>query len=82
MYKASAQDAEMMMNTAQTSIWHHENQYNSQSSCPYCEGILRHELWCITMNALVQYAYGLAAGIRGLSAADALRLHAMGVCWK
>lgn len=35
---------------------HHENQYSADKACKHCEGIVRHENWCITRNALVWYA--------------------------
>ena len=36
---------------------HYSNQYCADSACGHCDGVLRHEHWCITQNASVQYAY-------------------------
>ena len=36
----------------------HSNQYSADSACGHCEGVVRHEPWCVTQNAGVQYAYG------------------------
>jgi len=41
----------------------------------------RHEKWCITRDALVQYAYRAVLEPERLSIADRLILHALGVCW-
>ena len=35
----------------------HSNQYSADSSCGHCDGVIRHETWCVTQNASVQYAY-------------------------
>jgi hypothetical protein len=60
---------------------HHSNQYNADSACGHCDGVLRHESWCITQSAHVQYAYGAASDPRHLSLGDHLILHALGVAW-
>lgn len=36
---------------------YHSNGYNAQAACEHCEGIIRHELWCQTLNPVVCYAY-------------------------
>lgn len=38
-------------------VWHCENQYSADSACAHCEGVIRHEPWCITQNADVRYAF-------------------------
>lgn len=35
----------------------HSNQYSADSACGHCDGVIRHEPWCITQNPSVQYAY-------------------------
>jgi hypothetical protein len=45
------------MNTAQTSYRSHSNRYSSDRACEHCEGIIRHETWCITNNEVIRYAY-------------------------
>jgi len=39
--------------------WYQSNRFNAQESCEHCDRFVRHEKWCITCNALVQYAYGV-----------------------
>ena len=69
----------MFANPAAT--WHHSNQYNAQAACEHCEGIVRHERWCITCNPIVQYAYGVVLDPDKLTLRDRLILHALGVSW-
>ena len=61
---------------------YHSNQYNAQSACEHCGGIVRHERWCITCDAVVQYAYGAVLDPEKLSLCDQLILHALGVSWE
>jgi hypothetical protein len=35
----------------------HSNQYSADSACGHCDGVIRHEPWCITQNPSVHYAY-------------------------
>lgn len=64
-----------------TTGWFHSNQYNAQSTCEYCGGVIRHEKWCITCDAIVRYAYGVAQDPDKLTLRDRLILHALGVSW-
>ena len=59
----------------------HSNQYNANSACGHCDGILRHEPWCITQNLSVQYAYQVISDAGNLSPGDHLILHALGTAW-
>lgn len=61
--------------------WHHSNQYSAQSACEHCGGVIRHEHWCITRDASVQYAYGIVLDAEKLTLRDRLILHALGVSW-
>lgn len=61
--------------------WYHSNRYDAQSSCEHCQGIIRHERWCITRNVLVQYAYAVVLDANRLTLTDRLILHALGVTW-
>jgi hypothetical protein len=63
-------------------FWYHSNQYNAQSACEHCGGIVRHERWCITCDAVVQYAYGAVLDPEKLTLCDRLILHALGVSWE
>jgi hypothetical protein len=61
---------------------YHSNQYNAQSACEHCGGIVRHERWCITCDAVVQYAYGAVLETQKLTLCDRLILHALGASWE
>ena len=60
------------MPLAEATKWYHSNQYTAESKCEYCAGVIRHEPWCATQNALVAYAYLTAAGAAPLSESDTL----------
>ena len=59
----------------------HSNRYSADSACGHCDGVIRHELWCITQNTSVQYAYQAVSDPDHLSAGDKLILHALGATW-
>jgi hypothetical protein len=59
----------------------HGNQYSADSACAHCEGVIRHEPWCSTQNARVQYAFQAALYPNHLTLHDSLILHALGVAW-
>ena len=56
----------------------HRNQYSADSACGHCDGVIRHELWCITQNTSVQYAYQAISDPDHLGTGDELILHALG----
>lgn len=60
---------------------YHTNQNAAESACEHCGGVVRHEHWCITRNALVRYAHGVVAEPEKLTLLDRLTLHALGVSW-
>jgi hypothetical protein len=62
--------------------WYPSNQYNAQSACEHCGGTVRHERWCITCDAIVQYAYGAVLDPEKLTLCDRLILHALGASWQ
>jgi hypothetical protein len=70
------------MSTHQTSIWQHGNKYSAESSCEYCQGIVRHESWCLARNQAVLYAYEAVIDAGTLTEGDKLILHALGVAWR
>ena len=61
--------------------WYHSNRYNVEAQCAPCKGIVRHEPWCISMDAAVAYAYAIVEDPNKLSEGDALILHSLGVKW-
>jgi hypothetical protein len=60
---------------------HHGNRYNAESACEHCGGVIRHERWCITCDAFVEYAYGVVLDAEKLTLCDRLILQALGVSW-
>jgi hypothetical protein len=60
---------------------YHSKQDNAQAVCEYCEGILRHEQWCQTVNPVVGYARRIVSSPNELTIADAIILHSLGVLW-
>jgi hypothetical protein len=65
-----------------TANWYHSNRYNAQSACEHCGGVVRHERWCITCDALVRYAFSAVLDSEKLTVTDKLILHALGVTWR
>ena len=59
----------------------YSNQHSAESACGHCDGVVRHEPWCITQNASVRYAYQAVSDPQSLSPGDHLILHALGVAW-
>jgi hypothetical protein len=59
----------------------HSNRYSADSACGHCDGVIRHEAWCVTQNAGVQYAYQVVPDAGLLSTGDHLILHALSVAW-
>lgn len=62
--------------------WFHSNRYSAQSACEHCEGVVRHESWCITRDPVVYYAYQIVVEPGKLTVGDALILHSLGVTWE
>jgi hypothetical protein len=69
------------MSTQQAATWHHSNKYSADIACEHCEGIVRHEPWCINCSAEVLYAYEAVLDANKLTEGDRLILHALGVRW-
>ncbi len=54
----------------------------TDSLCSHCEGVNRHEGWCITQSENVCYAHRIVFQPKQLSPGDQIILHALGVSWK
>ncbi|MGA7459305.1 MAG: hypothetical protein WBW69_03725 [Candidatus Korobacteraceae bacterium] len=67
--------------STQSSTWQHSNKYSADAACEHCQGVVRHELWCITRSELVLYAYEAVVDASALTEGDKLTLHALGVAW-
>jgi hypothetical protein len=61
--------------------WYHSNRYHADAACEHCQGIIRHERWCISFDAEVHYAYEIVADPTRLTFGDILILHSLGVIW-
>jgi hypothetical protein len=55
----------------------HSNKYSADSACGHYEGVVRHEPWCVTQNASVQYAYRVISDPSHLSRRLACFRHCM-----
>jgi hypothetical protein len=69
------------MPTQEATTWRHSNKYSAETACEHCEGVVRHEPWCITRSPEVFYAYGAVLNADRLTEGDRLILHALGVTW-
>ena len=69
------------MASSQAATWAYSNRYSADKACEHCEGIIRHESWCITRNPAIYYAYQAVVDAGKLSVGDHIILHALGVQW-
>ena len=53
------------MPAQEAASWRHSNKYSAQSACEHCEGVVRHEPWCITRSPEILYAYGVVLDAEG-----------------
>lgn len=60
----------------------HSNRYHAEAACEHCEGIIRHEPWCITLDPVVYYAYQIVMDPGKLTVGDGLILHSLGAIWE
>jgi hypothetical protein len=60
---------------------HQQNKHNAAAACPHCLGVGEHELWCVTCDPKVHYAYEIVLEPRKLTIGDSLILHSLGVTW-
>ncbi len=72
---------QQIMSTAMVETWYHSNKYTAEVACEHCQGVVRHEDWCITRSSRVLYAYEAVADSSKLTLQDILILHALGVSW-
>jgi hypothetical protein len=70
------------MSEASRTAAYHSNRYYAEAACEHCQGIIRHEPWCITRAPLVYYAYQIVADPSRLTFGDSLVLHSLGVTWR
>jgi hypothetical protein len=69
------------MSNSTPSTWYHSNRYHAQAACEHCQGIIRHERWCITLDPVVYYAYQVVVDPSKWTLSDQLILHSLGVAW-
>ena len=70
------------MPAEQLHAWFHSNRYTADATCEYCNGVNRHEPWCITRNPHVLNAWEAVLDPAKLDPRDRLILHALGVSWQ
>jgi glycerol-3-phosphate cytidylyltransferase-like family protein len=63
-------------------VTYHSNRYHAESACQHCEGVIRHERWCLALNPLVYYACEIVIYPDKLTIGDAIILHSLGVLWR
>jgi hypothetical protein len=68
-----------IMAMRQPPIWQHSNQYSADVACEHCQGVVRHEPWCLTRSEIVAYAHRAVLDADTLTEGDRLILHALGV---
>jgi len=61
---------------------YHSKRSSAQAACGHCQGTIRHERWCITVDPAVYYAYQIVADPSKLTVGDALILHSLGAIWE
>ena len=61
--------------------WYHSNRFSAEAACEHCQGVIRHEHWCIAFDPEVSYAYQIVADPTRLTFGDILILHSLGVIW-
>ena len=61
--------------------WYHDNRYHARIACRHCAGVVRHEVWCTSLNSLVRYAFQIVVESSMMTTGDVLILHALGVKW-
>ena len=59
----------------------HSNQYNADSACAHCDGVVQHEPWCAAMSPEVGYAFWAVSDSNPVNLGDEISLHALGVAW-
>lgn len=59
----------------------HCNRYSARAACHHCDGVVRHEQWCIMLNTEVSYAHRIVKDSAALSIGDFLILHSLGAVW-
>lgn len=69
------------MSTRQQTESSRSNPDSTVAVCNHCAGVHSHEPWCVTCNAVVRYAFGLASEGGHPTLGDKLILHALGVEW-
>jgi glycerol-3-phosphate cytidylyltransferase-like family protein len=62
-------------------IFYHSNRYAALSACQHCEGVIRHERWCLALNFVVRYACEIIVSPDKLTIEDAIILDSLGVLW-
>jgi hypothetical protein len=69
-----------MPNTGQIA-WQQTTLRSAKNACPHCGRAPQHEVWCVTTNLSVRYAYAIVLSSGLLTPGDVLILHSLGVIW-
>jgi len=69
------------MSSIDNEAWLYSNRYSADKACQHCEGVIRHQPWCITQSPTILYAYEAVLNASKLAPGDHILLHALGVIW-
>lgn len=58
------------------------NQYNVAKACEHCEGVVRHESWCVSESPAIYYAWAIVHYSGIVTEEDRIHLHGLGVAWR
>jgi hypothetical protein len=62
-------------------VWRIANKYDAAGCCTICNGVVRHERWCVIVNKDMEYAFLLAVNPTIITEGDTIELHSLGVLW-
>ena len=69
------------MSSIDNEAWLYSNRYSADKACEHCEGVIRHQPWCITQSPVILYAFEAVLDANKLAPGDHIQLHALGVRW-
>ena len=62
-------------------VWRVSNKYDVACRCSICNGVVRHEPWCVMVNKEMEYAFLFAVNPTIITQGDTIELHSLGVLW-
>ena len=62
-------------------LWLVSNKYDAADCCTICNGVVRHEPWCVMVNKEMEYVFLLTVNPTIITEGDTIELHSLGVLW-